>query len=464
MRAAASLFAVLLVGQALGQGDPATISRIIAEGKERSQVVTLLRHLTKNIGPRLTGSPRYQAAAEWCAKKFREFGLKNVQLESAVTVPIPWDRTGPQSARMIEPYERKLVFTTMAWSPSTRGVATGPAVAEPTDMDSFNRVKDSLRGAWVISAAPVTMRGPQPGDKDAALQKAISEAGILGRVYSSSSELVNTYGYMPASPDQLPTEIRVIVRKSDMAAIRQALIAERPTRLAIQAGATFYPGPAQVPNVIAEIPGSEKPDEVVLFGAHLDSWNGPGSEGANDDGTGSMVMLEAARILAKAGAKPKRTIRFVLFAGEEQGLLGSRAYAEKYASSMGKISAVFVDDGGSNYQGGLAGSSDMKEMLELALAPMSRAFPDMPVSVTVSDPFPSFGGSDHFSFLAYGVPGFFFKETGRHNYGFVWHSQNDTFENTIPEYLVQSATNSAVVGFNLASADKLLPRLPKSGG
>ena len=461
-----SLFLVLpLTSIAHGQGDPATIARIIDEGKNRNQAARHLQYLTKQIGPRLTGSPRFQRAADWTAGKFRDFGLQNVQLDKWGEMPVGFDRGNRQSARMLAPYERVFQFTTLAWTAGTNGPIRGRAVIEPTTIEELNRVRNQLRGAWVIGADPVTMRGPQPVAAMKEVSDAVWAAGIAGKVYSSSSESVHTHGrFQDIVWESLPSQIRVIIRKSDMEAVRQAVTGGREVTLEFDIGNRFVKGPVPLYNVVAEIKGTEKPDEVVILGAHLDSWDGPGSEGTNDNGTGSMVMLEAARILAKAKAKPKRTIRFILFGGEEQGLLGSSSYASRHQAEMDKVSAVFVDDGGTNYQGGVTATKDMAAMIEQALAPMNTAFPDMPVKVTISEKFSPGGGSDHFAFVPYGVPGFYFHETGRQNYGFVWHTQNDRFEQAIPEYLAQSSTNSAVIAYNLANADKLLPRVPKSGG
>ena len=212
--------------------------------------------------------------------------------------------------------------------------------------------------------------------------------------------------------------------------------------------------------MVAEIPGTEKADEVVIVSGHLDSWDGPGSQGALDNGTGSCTAMEAARILCKASAKPKRTIRFILWTGDEQGLFGSQGYVRDHATEMPKISAVFVDDGGTNYQGGYVGIASQQSIFETAIAPMNVAFPDMPVKFEVRDKMPRGGGSDHASFNAVGVPGFFTIETGRSDYTFVHHTQHDRYEMAIPEYLVQSGTCHAVVSYNLACAGQMVPRQP----
>lgn len=246
-----------------------------------------------------------------------------------------------------------------------------------------------------------------------------------------------------------------------MDAILAKLDAKQEVILEFNMDNKFIKGPRKCYNVIAEIPGTEKPEEMVIISGHLDSWDGPGSEGALDNGTGTVVALEAARILCKAGAKPKRTIRFILWTGEEQGLFGSQAYVKNHKDELDKISAVFVDDGGTNYEGGVSCTADMEPMLREAFKPAIEAFPELPMKISIVSKIPRGGGSDHAPFNAAGVPGFFWFETGRSNYGFVHHTQNDRYEQAIPEYMVQSGTNSAATAYIVACAPTLLPREPK---
>jgi Zn-dependent M28 family amino/carboxypeptidase len=269
--------------------------------------------------------------------------------------------------------------------------------------------------------------------------------------------------------EELPKDVRVTIRKKDADTVIYNLEQGKKVTLEFDLEQRFVKGPVPIYNVIAEIPGTERPDEVVIVSGHLDSWNGPGSEGALDNGTGTMVALEAARILMKVGAKPKRTIRFIMWTGEEQGLLGSRAYVEKHKDEMSKISCVFVDDGGTNYEGGVTCTKDMEPLMRMALTPAMKAFTDLPMEIRIVERIPRGGGSDHASFNAVGVPGFFWFETGRSDYNYVHHTQHDKYEMAIPEYLVQSSTNAAAASYIMASAPTLLPREapvtpPPSGG
>lgn len=449
----------VVVAGASAQGDPAVIAKILDEGKNRNQVMSHLRHLTHNIGHRLTGSTSLQRACEWTRDEFKKYGL-TAGLEQWGEIPVGFQReqTG-HVGRMVSPAVRKFEFTTRSWTKGTEGLVRGKAVMQPADMAAIDGMRDQLQGAWVI------MR-PTPGGRGRGGQRLnpdflamLRVAGIAGMVNGAANELVITSGsWQNLDFMDLPRDVSVTVRKSDYDAIVKELEAGKDVRLEFNLRQKFLKGPMPVYNVIADIPGTEKPDEIVIVSGHLDSWDGPGSQGCCDNGTGTMVALEAARILMKTGAKPKRTIRFVMWTGEEQGLHGSRRYVEMHRDRLEKISAVFVDDGGTNYSGGLVCIAAMEPMLRAAIAPVATFFPDMPVNLVVRETMPRGGGSDHSPFNSAGVPGFFWNETGRANYTHVHHTQHDKYEQAIPEYLIQSSTVSAVVAYNLACAETMLPR------
>lgn len=473
----APLFLFAVAAQGFCQADPATTQRIIDQGKNHSQVVRLLRDLT-NIGPRLTSSSNLEKAQLWAMGKFRSWGLQNVHLEKWGEFPVGFDR-GKCSGRMVSPEVRDFEFTAPSWSEGTHGNKKGLAVNAPTTMDELNAIKGKLKGAWVLYKTPPprpprvrpgeTPPEPSPELKAALeLQKAIVDAGILGTVMAARTggrpdqgELTQTSGqWQNKTFENHPMDVSITIRKSDMDAIQKNLDASKPVTLEFNLEHKWRKGPISISNVIADIPGTEKPDEIVIVSGHLDSWDGPGSQGALDNGVGSSTTLEAARILATVKAKPKRTIRFILWSGEEEGLFGSAGYVRDHKAELDKISAVLVDDGGTNYQGGYVGLASQKDIFEAAFAPVVAAFPDMPEKFSVSQNMPRGGGSDHASFNAVGVPGFFTIETGRSDYGFVHHTQHDRFELAIPEYLVQSGTNGAAVSYYLACLPGLLPRQP----
>lgn len=438
--------------------DPAVVDRILTEGKSHSQVMRHLHDLCFKIGPRVTGSPQLYRAQTWAVGKFKSWGLKNVHLEKWGEVPVGFERGPRQIGRMVTPYAVPMTFTTMNWTSGTKGLVRGPAIYAPKDLDELKANVAKYKGAWVISKDPVTMRGPQSKESPE-MWKALTEAGIAGRVYGCNRELVHSHGtFVGKTFEKHPSEVQVDVAKADFDRIVRNLDWKRPVTLEFSLENRWIKGPIPQYNVVAEIPGTEKPEEVVIVCGHLDSWNSPGSQGANDNGTGVSTAMEAARILTKVGAKPKRTIRFILWAGEEEGLLGSRAYVEAHKAEWPKISAVLNDDGGTNYQGGYEGLAAYKDIMEAAYAPTVRAFPEFPMRYGVVTSMNDGGGSDHAPFNAVGIPGFDTYETGRQDYLHVWHTQFDRYEEAIPEYLVQSATNHAVVAFYLANLPTVLPR------
>jgi Zn-dependent M28 family amino/carboxypeptidase len=231
-------------------------------------------------------------------------------------------------------------------------------------------------------------------------------------------------------------------------------LATRPepakTRLEVEVTNKFIPGPIAVYNTVGEIRGKEKPDEFVIVGAHLDSWDL--GQGTLDNGTGTCVVLETARILKKAGVTPKRTIRFVLFTGEEQGLHGSRQYVLKHKEEMARTSAAIVHDTGTGKVVGLGwlGRPALKPILERELVSLKQ--------LGVEDVHArGFGGSDHMSFDSAGVPGCIFKQEVA-GYRFGHHSQADTLTLAREADLIQGAQVMAITALRLANLDQLLPR------
>lgn len=456
MRRSLPLLLCLLPAWAVAQGDAGVIARVVEEGKGRSQAMALMKELCLDIGPRLTSSTAMDRGMDWAVAKFKSWGLQNVRLEKWGEFPVGFDRGARQSGRMIHPEERVFEFTTPSWTPGTNGPLRAPAVIVPQTLAECRAMYTQLQGKWVVW--PADRRAPKTRDEAQTITKWVYQAGALGIVRSSGDDLVHTYGnFSGLNFDKLPTEVQIIVRKSDADAVMKPLLRGEPVELEFDIENKWVKGPRSNYNVVAEIPGTEKPDEVVIVSGHFDSWDGPGSQGACDNGTGSISAMEAARILMAVGAKPKRTIRFILWTGEEQGLLGSVEYVRQRQAELSKISAVLVDDGGTNYHGGYAGPESMRPMMEAAFAPTVAAFPTLPMKYVVTAGLMA-GGSDHTPFIQMGVPAFYTLETGRANYPYVHHTQHDKIDQVIPEYLVQSSVNHAIVSYNLACAATLLPR------
>jgi len=275
--------------------------KIVAAGREESQVMDHLDVLSNRIGPRLTSSDGLQTACEWARDKFASLGLENARLEEWGSFPVGFNR-GPWSGKVIGPSEHALEFITMAWSAGTRGVVRGKAVLAPTDEKQLDAIKDTLPGSWVITASP-SRGGPRP---DPAFQKTLNAAydaaKIAGLVRSGRGDVIITAGNQKISWDKLPTTPSVLLVQKQFDEIVAWLKEDKPVSLEFDIRNYFKKGPIKLYNVIADIPGSEKPDEYVIVGGHIDSWDG--ATGTTDNGTGCATAIEAARILMKSGVKP----------------------------------------------------------------------------------------------------------------------------------------------------------------
>lgn len=463
-RTAALASVLALAAWACPQGDPATIERIAHEAKERSRAMALLEHLALRIGPRLTGTARLQRAERWAAERFRSWGLRNVELVQWGELPYSFER-GPRAwGRMTEPIAREFAFSTPAWTWGTPGPVRAEAVWEPTP-DELERDPERFRGRWIVMRERVAMHGARPARPARAIETRLEEIGVAGLVFGSQNlqDWVHTHGWLPSGTiEEVARTPRIAIRASDYRSLARQLERERVV-LEFDIPQRLIPGPVPLHNVVAEIPGTERPDEMVVVGAHLDSWDGWGSQGASDNGTGVVTVLEAARALAAAGARPKRTIRFILWTGEEQGLLGARADVDmlRAAGRLDKVSAVINEDGGSNRQAAIGGLAIWQSFFERALADINRVYPEWPVAYRVIERWePRLAGSDHAAYAVAGVPAFAWGKAGEQVYGRIWHTQHDRLEEVIPRYVVQMATNTALLAYNLACADEMLPRPP----
>ncbi|MHB1557821.1 MAG: M28 family metallopeptidase, partial [Isosphaeraceae bacterium] len=299
--------------------------------------------------------------------------------------------------------------------------------------------------------------GPRPDPIfQARLRKELRAAGIAGFVGATPAELLLTSGGYKVAWDKLPTVPSITILRKQYDEIAGWIRAGKPVTLEFDVRNYFKKGPIRLSNVIADIPGTERPDEYVIIGGHIDSWDG--ATGATDNGTGCATALEAARILMKSGVRPRRTIRFMLWSGEEQGLLGSAAYVKAHKELLPRISAVLVHDGGTNYLSGIGGTEAMLKDLEKVFEPVEGLDPKYPFEVRKVSGLRG-GGSDHASFLAADVPGFFWGQRGgRANYTHTHHTQFDTYDAAIPEYQVHSSLVVALGAYGLAELDHLLAR------
>ena len=443
------LLCAALATSSLAQAPDPTLEKLLAEARQNSQVMPILDHLTNQIGPRLTGSQRLNEACEWARATFASYGLE-ARLEKWGEVEVGFDRgasRGLLSAKNEQGQadEVPLVFGTHAWTAGTKGVQRGKALLLDKDAE-IDALAARSKGAWIVVG-----KGGAQNKAD----KLCKEHGGLGIVRSGGQRIL-TDGNLNTRWSALPT-VPVVNLRADQ---HQDLV-ERLTRgvgveLEFDIQNHFRKGPIPVYNVIAELKGREKPAELVIVGGHIDSWDG--ATGTTDNGTGTATTLEVARLLTVVGAKPRRTIRFMLWSGEEQGLLGSRAYIKAHPEENARISAVLVHDGGTNYVSGICALEDMVPLFEKVFAPVLKLDPEMPFAIRPVKNLPFMIGSDHDSYLMAKVPGFFWDQKGRADYGHTHHTQHDTYDAAIPEYQHHTSQVIAVGALGIANLPGLLPR------
>jgi len=463
--------------------DTTGIGAILDQALHRSEVMQNLEYLSDNIGPRLSSSPAMRRANDWTASRFKTYGL-SAHLEP-YEFGVPWER-GTAALRLTAPFSREVTAHSWAWTEGTGGkTLTGPVVL--TDLstpESLAVYKNKVRGAWVLPRAPFPIwnpDGPAKTPEDSTrleeqiklrnspfadttapavaarrqyqidLPYILKSAGALGTLFDGAKE--HGLMTMSGSPTRVSPLPNLVISHEDYTLLTRLIGKGVTPRLEGRVENRLGRSPVQQWNTVAEIRGSQRPGQVVVLGAHLDSWDL--GTGTTDNGTGSMVVLEAARAISRSGLKPKRTIRFILFSGEEQGLLGSRAYAAAHAAQADSIQAVLVLDNGTGAVTGqaLQGRTELAGLWHQLLAPLASLDAD-----SVRDA--SKSGTDHLSFLPYGVPGFNFDQLTR-GYNHTHHSQTDTYDNAVEGDLKQAAAVMAVTAWELANLPELLPRGPK---
>jgi len=454
---------------------------------DQGQLKSNLQYLADRIGPRLTGSPQLDQASHWTMERFKEAGLSSAKLEPW-TIANSWTR-GPASGQIISPTHHVLTLETAGWSAATKGELRGPVIGIAAEkVEDLQQYKGKLKGAIVIVGRPVEMVSPgnplmtpwgentipvafpkmdanKPFDFEAYMKlrqaqtKFFEEEGV-GAVLRGSEKWYGLMNMSTATREYAPSAIPTAYMMRENYSLLWRLLDAGAVEAGVNIGSSFSGKPVEVYNTVAEIPGSEKPDEVVIIGGHLDSWDL--GTGATDNGTGSMAVLEAARALQKLGVKPKRTIRFVLFTGEEQGLNGSKAYVKAHQKELEKISGVLVHDSGTGkvLTIGLMGNYAVRETIDRALNPLARA-----KEIGLAEPtLRSEGGSDHIPFDGAGVPGFWCVQENV-DYDKTHHSQADTLDRVRWDDLTEGAQVLAVFAYNVAQLPEMLPRkTAKQGG
>lgn len=482
----------------------AAVKKIIEIGKNDNQVMNHLDVLTNRFGGRLAGSDAYHNAAEWTVAKFKEWGLE-VELQEAGTVPVGFNR-GPWFGRLLGENGMDLHFVTPSYSSGTKGLQCGHVVMEPKSQEEFDRIKGQLKGAWVLisgtnSGWPVdhTLAGDSAREQliaqnneitqeieqgnrkngtdikvtnlfgtEALYYKQMCEAGILGIIQSAPVPLRVLYdrGVVFDSSmnfDKLPTVPDIKLDEHQYAIIKQMVQERRTFFLEFDIRNHFKMGPVKYYNVVASIKGTQYPDEYVMLSAHLDAFDV--ATGGVDDGSGVTPVMEAARMIALSGAKPKRTILFCLFAAEEFGLIGATAWTKTNAAKLDKIANLFNRDGGPMPPVGISVPKAMYNDFVTICKPIKDINPDFPFEVKEAEPRQKParpGGTDASVFAVKGVPtiGFITRDVKGYNfsYGEIWHTERDVYTKSIPEYQEHAATVSAVVALGVANLDKQLSR------
>jgi carboxypeptidase Q len=491
-------------------------ARIRKEGHDNSQIMRTMHYLTDVYGPRLTGSPNHKAAAEWAVKQMTDWGFVNGRLE-------PWDFGHPGwlnerfSGFILSPVKDSLVGEVLAWTPSTNGTLTADAmqivppqqpleaelagwIAETTakvkgrmvlvgrhasvgvliTKPSLRRNDDDLKKQYDPNAPPQEGRGgrggrggqqqqPREGALNAnqvneRIDRMLVEGGAAVRINDGGRDHGQIRAFNNRTFDIMKAVPTVVLRNEDYGRISRLLADNMPVKLEFTIVNKIYPDGRTSYNAVAEIPGTDKKDEVVMLGGHLDSWHS--ATGATDNAIGCAVMMEAARILKALGVQPRRTIRVALWGGEEQGLLGSKAYVKEHFGTFEnpkpefqKFAGYFnVDSGTGRIRGAsVFGPPEAGTLLREAFAP----FEDLGIMGALATNSRRSGGTDSTSFNEAGLPGIGLSQDPIEYNSYTWHTNLDTYERIIEDDVKKSATAIAAALYHLAMRDEMLPRFPK---
>jgi len=512
---AATFIAASLSPAAAQTVDRVAINTIIDQGLNHSEVMQTAAYLTDRIGGRMTNSPQMREAERWSQQQFRSYGLSNVRAEG-FEFGRGWSIVS-SSARMTAPRPIDLRVIPVAWTPSTNGVVTGGIIVAPiTKVEDFDKWRGKLAGKIVLITRPNTGSEPthapfkrltdeelrgrngyvQPqfsapnlerqlrdGDFAERLDAFLASEGVPVWVRMSQRDggLLHGTGYsyrVGATPKVPGLEMAA----EDYRRLARLALTNTPPTLSLQSQVQFHDEDVKAYNILADIPGTAPGNEYVMAGAHLDSW--VASDGASDNAAGSAVVMEAARILTQLGVRPKRTIRFALWNGEEQGILGSLAYVDQHLATRAPLAdpayaslpnnrtwrhrwpvqpragyrdltAYFNLDNGSgkirgiNAEGNVAAAPIFQEWL----APFAS------MGATTVSLRPS-GGTDHVYMQTVGIPGYQFIQDPLDYSSRIHHTSIDSYDHLKPEDLRQAAIILASFLLNAANRDTPLPRMP----
>ena len=497
---------VFLAVSALAQDK--VVKKIIETGTTDNKTMEHADFLANRIGGRLVGSAALTEAEAWVKEQFESWGLE-VMVQEAGEINVGFNR-GPWFGRMLSEDGMTLHFGTPSYTSGTRGKQAGHVVAEPKSRAQFDRMKGLLKGAWVLldaesngmaidwsekadaQRAEIIARNEDIDRQNADIRrynyehrdspkemlpyesgtalfyKEMVEAGVLGFIRSAPVPLRIMYdraNCYDITMENLPTVCDIILDEAQFKVIQEKVRRKDIFQLEFDIRNHFYRGPVKYHNIIGILRGSKYPKEYVMAGGHLDSYDTAG--GAVDDGNGASVTMEAARLVATSGAKPRRTILFCIWTAEEFGLLGSKFFVENKTVPLEKISNYINRDGGPLCATSVTVPPAMYDDYVKVCEPIVNLNPEFPFTVNKREgpaqPRPTrAGGSDHAYFTMNGVPALSFRETDPKGYNFeygeIWHTERDIYNKLIPEYMEHSAVVTAVVLYGLSNLDHLLSR------
>lgn len=499
-------FSLTAYSWSFSQND-SVVQRIIEIGKTDNQTMQHLDILCNRFGGRPVGSDAYENAAFWAASKFKEWGME-VIMDEAGEVPVGFNR-GPWFGRMLGGPLTYLHFATPSYTSGTKGVQKGHVVIEPKTQAEFDRMKGKLKGAWVLVSGentgwPIDYTNGSDSIREKAIAenteiekknneiraenwrnrngvkkellpynetpglfyKQMVEAGILGIIQSSKNPINALYDRKNIDKmtwETLPTIPDIKLDEHQFKIVKQMAEERQSFELEFDIRNHFKMGPVKFHNVIGVIPGAEFPDEYVIMGGHIDAFDV--ATGGVDDGSGATPAMEAARLIMKAGGKPKRTILVCLWAAEEFGLLGSKSWVEKNQDKLDKISNMFNRDGGPTVINGISVTEAMWADFEKICEPINAINPDFPFALSKKEPMKKPKepwGTDSGPFAVKGVPTLNFGTADSKGYDFsygeIWHTERDLYNKSIAEYQEHTSIVTAIVVYGVANLDHMLSR------
>lgn len=407
-----------------------------------------LRHLTDSIGGRVTGSPAANRAVGWAAEAFRRAGVDEVHTEK-FTIPAGWTE-GRTRVEVLSPEPIPVRLVSIAWSPATPdgGITADIVDVGIGDGPGFEKAGAAAKGAIVLVHSNLLITWDDL-DHEYAVASAIADralnAGAAAVLWMSSRPNLLLYRHTVAGAGRIDRLPQAVVAREDAERIARFLAAGQKVRVRFEMP-NRVTGPVESENVIAEIRGREKPDEFVIVGAHLDSWDL--GTGALDNGCNAALVIDAARVIRASAVIPRRSIRFVLFTGEEQGMLGSWAYARAHRLELDRmVAAVIFDDGNGAVTGySLGGRRDVLPAVREALEPVkSLGVEDFTLDIET--------GTDEFDFLLEGVPTLTAIQAPA-NYMLNYHAASDTFDKVDIAELKRHVAIAAVTAYALADREQ----------